>query len=342
MKPKFRAALAATLTGLLALTACGGNSSATDDGSDTTTLKLVGFAVPEAANKAIAAKWSAETEEGKGVTWQTSYGASGDQSRAVEAGLDSDYVHFSLEGDVTRLVEAGLVADDWNAGPDKGVVSQSVVVLVVRKGNPKNIRGWDDIVKPGVGIITPNPGSSGSARWNILAAWGHVIANGGTEDQARDFVTKFFANAVALPGSGRDATTAFTSGNGDVLVSYENEAILARQSGEDFEYVVPDDTLLIENPGAVLKDASPLAQAWLDYLHTAPAQTEFARTGFRPMTKGVDVEVEGANDPTDPFPVPAKLLTIAQDFGGWPAATDKFFDEETGIVPAIQKETGKQ
>jgi sulfate transport system substrate-binding protein len=190
--------------------------------------------------------------------------------------------------------------------------------------------------------VTPNPGSSGSARWNILGAWGHVIANGGTEDEAKEFLTKFFENTVALPGSGRDATTAFTSGNGDVLISYENEAILARASGEDFEYIVPDDTLLIENPGAVLKDADPKAQAWLDYLLTEEAQTEFAKSGFRPLVGGIDVEVPGANDPGNPFPEPAKLLTIDGDFGGWDEASDKFFDEESGIVPAIQKETGKQ
>jgi sulfate transport system substrate-binding protein len=322
------------------LAACGGGASA-GGGGEATQLSLVGFAVPEAANKAIAEKW-AQTEEGAGVEWQTSYGASGDQSRAVEAGLEADYVHFSLEGDVTRLVDAGLVAEDWNAGEDKGIVSQSTVVLVVRAGNPKNIQGWDDIVKPGVGIVTPNPGSSGSARWNILGAWGHVIANGGTEDEAKAFLTKFFENTVALPGSGRDATTAFTSGNGDVLISYENEAILARASGEDFEYIVPDDTLLIENPGAVLTDADPKAQAWLDYLLTEEAQTEFARNGFRPLVDGIDVEVPGANDPSDPFPQPAKLLTIDEDFGGWSEASDKFFDEESGIVPAIQQETGKQ
>ena len=341
MNLKTRAAAAASVAGLLALAACGGGATAGDGGDDATELSLVGFAVPEAANKAIAEKW-AQTDEGEGVTWRTSYGASGDQSRAVEAGLEADYVHFSLEGDVTRLVDAGLVAEDWNAGENKGVVSQSVVVLVVREGNPKNIQGWDDIVKPGVGIVTPNPGSSGSARWNILGAWGHVIANGGTEEEAKEFLTKFFTNAVALPGSGRDATTAFTSGNGDVLISYENEAILAKASGEDFEYIVPDDTLLIENPGAVLEDADPKAQEWLDYLLTAEAQTEFARTGFRPLTDGVDVEVPGANDPGNPFPEPKQLLTIDDDFGGWSEANVKFFDEESGIVPAIQKETGKQ
>jgi sulfate transport system substrate-binding protein len=335
-----KAALAGTAAALLALTACGGASSGETGGGDQE-LNLVGFAVPEAANLAIAEKW-AQTEEGRGYSWKASYGPSGDQSRAVENGLDADYVHFSLEGDVTRLVDAGLVADDWAAGPNKGIVSQSVVVLVVRKGNPEDIHGWDDIVKPGVGIITPNPGSSGSARWNILAGWGHVIANGGTEADAKEYITKFFDNVVALPGGGRDATTAFTQGNGDVLISYENEAILARQSGEDFEYVVPDETLLIENPGAVLEDAAPAAQDWLDYVLSPEAQTEFAKKGFRPLGDIEEVEVEGANDPANPFPAPKTLLTIADDFGGWPDAAAKFFDEETGIITQIQAETGKQ
>ncbi len=340
MSFRLRVAAAASAASLLALAACGGGASAGGDG-DGAQLSLVGFSVLEAANKPIQENW-AQTDDGADVEWQTSYGASGDQSRAVEAGLDADYVHFSLEGDVTRLVDAGLVAEDWKSGPTKGIVTQSVVSLVVRKGNPKNIQGWDDIVKPGVGIVTPNPGSSGSARWNILGAWGHVIANGGTEAEAEEFLTKFFENTVALPGSGRDATTAFASGNGDVLISYENEAILARAAGEDFDYIVPDDTLLIENPGAVLKDADPKAQAWLEYLLTDDAQSEYAKSGFRPLTGGVDVEVPGANDPSNPFPEPAKLLTIDNDFGGWDEASAKFFDEESGIVPAIQKATGKQ
>lgn len=339
MRTTWKAAVAASLVATVALTGCGTGGGSSDEGG--TTLSLVGFAVPEKANSDIQAAW-AETPEGEGVEWKTSYGASGDQSRAVESGLDADYVHFSLEGDVTRLVDAGLVADDWNAGPTKGIVSQSVVALVVRKGNPKNIQGWDDIVKPGVGIVTPNPGSSGSARWNIMAAWNHVIAGGGSEAEATDFVTKFFENAVALPGSGREATTAFTSGNGDVLISYENEAILARQNGEDFDYIIPDDTLLIENPGAVLEDADPKAQDWLDFVLTDEAQAIFGKDGFRPLSGEVDYEVEGANDPSDPYPTPPQLATIGDDYDGWSAVNDKFFDEESGIITEIQAETGKQ
>jgi sulfate transport system substrate-binding protein len=309
------------------------------DGEDVT-LSLVGFAVPQAANNAAQAVWG-ETPEGKGVTWEESYGASGDQSRAVVAGLKADYVHFSLEGDVTRLVKEGLVAEDWNAGANKGIVTQSVVVIAVRPGNPKNIQGWDDIVKPGIGIVTPNPGSSGSARWNILAAYGHVIANGGTEDEAKAFLTSFFENTVALPGSGRDATTAFLAGTGDVLISYENEAILARQEGQELDYIVPDDTLLIQNPGAVLIDSNPKAAQWLDFVLSDAGQTEYAKKGFRPLNPDIKVEVEAANDPANPYPAPTKLLTIADDFGGWSDANTKYFDEDNGIVSIIQRDTGK-
>jgi sulfate transport system substrate-binding protein len=315
--------------------------AAEPSGESGATLHLVGFAVPAEANKAIQAKW-AETEDGKGVVWEQSYGASGDQSRAVVNGLKADYVNFSLEGDVTRLVDAGLVAEDWKSGPTKGIVSDSVVVLVVPEGNPKNIKGWDDLTKPGVRIVTPNPASSGSARWNILAAYHQAVAAGGSEADAKTYLTKFFQNVVALPGSGRDATNAFLQGTADVLISYENEAILARQSGEKFEYVVPDNTLLIENPAAVLKDANPKAKTYLDFVLSPAGQEEFAKKGFRPVIDGVNVgSVEGANDAANPFPTPPGLFTIEEDLGGWKAVNAKFFEEGTGIVPQIQKETGK-
>ncbi|HEV7653070.1 MAG TPA: sulfate ABC transporter substrate-binding protein [Actinophytocola sp.] len=335
---KLAASAAAVVAATVAVSACGTGGGGAADGG--TTLSLVGYSVPKAAYGALEKTW-AKTPGGEGVRWKESYGASGDQSRAVESGLKADYVHFSLETDVTRLVKAGLVADDWNTGPTKGMVSDSVVVLAVRKGNPKGIKSWDDLVKPGVSIVTPNPGSSGSARWNILAAYGQVIAAGGSEADAEAYLKKFFTNVAALPGSGRDATTAFTSGTGDVLISYENEAILARQSGEDLDYVVPDTTMLIENPGAVLKDADPKAKKWLDYLLSKEGQTEFVKKGFRPVIDGVSVDVKGANDPTQPFPEPKKLLTITDDFGGWKAAADKFFDENDGLITRIQKETGK-
>jgi sulfate transport system substrate-binding protein len=256
--------------------------------------------------------------------------------------LKADYVHFSLEGDITRLVKGGLIADDWNAGANKGIVSTSVVAIAVRPGNPKGIKGWDDLIASGVKIVTPNPGSSGSARWNILAAYGHILAKGGTDDDATAYLTAFFKNTVALPGSGRDATTAFLAGTGDVLLSYENEAILARQSGSDLDYLIPDQTLLIQNPAAVLKDANPRAKAFLDFVISDAGQTEYVNKGFRPLNSTLKgIQVKGANDPANPFPTPAKLLTIDTDFGGWTAASTKFFDPDKGIVTLVQQATGK-
>jgi len=310
-------------------------------GNDGETISIVGFAVPEAANEAIAEEF-AKTPEGEGVEFRTSYGASGDQSRAVESGLEADYVHFSVTSDVTRLVDAGLVADTWDDGPTKGIVSSSVVVFAVREGNPKGIETWDDLVQPGVEIVTPNPASSGAARWNALAAYGQVIADGGTEEEATAYLDQFFANVVSLPGSGRDATTAFLGGTGDVLMAYENEAILARQNGEEFDYVIPETTMLIENPGAVLIDASPAAQDWLDFVLGEEGQRQFALKGFRPIIEGVDPgEVEGANDPSDPFPEVGRLLTVADDFGSWSELSDTFFDEAFGIVTKAIEKSGK-
>ena len=339
MSINWKAAVAGTVVGAMTLAGCGGGSDASD--SAATSLDLVGFSILEQANKQVIADWN-KTADGKGVAFKQSYGASGEQSRAVLGGQQADVVHFSLEPDVQKLVDDKLVAANWNKTPSKGILTQSVVVIVVRKGNPKNIQGWDDLVKPGVGIITPNPSSSGSAKWNILAAYGHVLANGGSEADAQAYLKKFFGNVTSLPGSGRDATTAFQGGSGDVLLSYENEAILARQSGADFDYIVPDEDLLIENPGAVTTDASAAAKKFLTFLTGKEAQTDYAEEGFRPLDSSIQPEVKGANDPSDPFPTPKKLLTIEKDFGGWSEANTKFFDENDGIVTKIQAETGKQ
>jgi sulfate/thiosulfate-binding protein len=349
-------ALALAVVGALAVGACGddgggGGSAATattgasdafkNAPSSNETISIVGFAVPEIANKAIAEAWG-KTPAGKGVQFKTSYGASGDQSRAVVNGLKADYVHLSVASDVTRLVGAKLVADDWNKGPNKGVVSSSIVVFAVRSGNPKNIKTWDDLVKPGVQIVTPNPSSSGAARWNALAAWGQVIKAGGTEAQAQEYLGKFFNNVVSLPNSGRDATTAFIGGTGDVLMAYENEAILARQNGEKFDYIIPDTTMLIENPGAVLVNATPKAKEWLDFVLSAEGQKQFALNGFRPIIDGVKYgEVKGANDPKNPFPAIKTLLTVEKDFTSWDALTKKFFDEKEGIVTKLIAASGK-
>jgi len=338
---RFLASAAAAL--LLLVSACGSDGDgAGGDGGASSEISIVGFAVPEAANKAIADEF-VKTPEGKGVRFKTSYGASGDQSRAVVNGLKADYVHFSVTSDVTRLVEAGLVDERWDDGPTKGVVSSSIVVFAVRKGNPLGIEDWDDLIEPGVEIVTPNPASSGAARWNALAAWGQAIHRGATEEEATEYLERFFANVVALPGSGRDATTAFLGGTGDVLMAYENEAILAHQNGEEFDYIIPPVTMLIENPGAVLKDANPKAQAWLDFVLSPAGQRQLALKGFRPVIDGVEVdEVEGANDPKNPYPdVEEYLITVDKDFGSWSELSTKFFDERDGIVTKVIAASGK-
>jgi sulfate transport system substrate-binding protein len=370
--------IAVAAAAALALSACSTQDGGSDgDGGET--ISLNAFSVMEAANEPVFEDFEG-TDAGDGVTFETSYGASGDQSRAVVAGADADVVHYSLEGDVTRLVDEGLVADDWKDNATNGIATSSVVVFVVRKGNPEGIESWDDLVKPGVEIITPNPGSSGSARWNILAAWAHVTGNGGSEDDAKAFLTKLLNNTIALPGSGREATTAFTDGSGDVLLSYENEAIQAKQAGLDADYVVPDTTLLIQNPVALTKDASEASKTFLEYqlsdaaqkvyatfgfrplnpdikvsvkgasdaakaflkyqLGTA-AQTVYATFGFRPLDPSIKVAVKGANDEANPFPEPRALLTIDGDFGGWSAANKKFFDEKNGIITKLLAKSGK-
>ncbi len=251
-------------------------------------------------------------------------------------------MHLSLEPDVQKLVDEKLVSSDWKDNANKGIITQSVVVMVVRKGNPKGIKSWDDLVKPGVKIITPNPASSGSAKWNILAAYGHVLANGGSEADAEAYLKKFFGNVAALPGSGRDATTAFQGGNGDVLLSYENEAILARQSGADFDYIVPDEDPPHREPGRGDDGRRRERQEVPDLPDRQGGADRLRQEGFRPLDDSIQVEVDGANDPSDPFPAPKKLLTIDKDFGGWADANTKFFDENDGLVTKIQQETGKQ
>lgn len=348
------AALALTLSATV-LAACGGGSA----GGSSATLSIVGFAVPEAANKAIATEFN-KTDAGKGVRFKTSYGASGDQSRAVVDGLKADYVHLSVATDVDRLVDADLVDDAWDDGATKGIVSTSVVVLGVREGNPKNIKGWDDLARSDVDIVTANPASSGAARWNALAAWGHITENGGSEAEATAFLDKVFGNVVSLTNSGRDATQSFLGGTGDVLLAYENEAILASQNGQGFEYVIPDTTLLIENPGAILKDSVPEAADWLDFVLSTEGQKQFALKGFRPVnteapgTADLDSvglkasDIKGAQTPDDPFPAVKNLITLTKNFGGpgWGEVKDKLFGDgkdgkPVGIVTKSIEKSGQ-
>jgi sulfate/thiosulfate transport system substrate-binding protein len=324
----------AVLAAALVLAACGSSSSSSSSssGGGSAKLSLVAYSTPKEAYAAIIPAFQ-KTAAGNGVTFDESYGASGDQSRAVASGLSADVVAFSLSPDVTRLVKSGQVAANWNAGPDKGIVTNSVVVLVVRKGNPKHITGWSDLTKKGVDVVTPNPISSGGARWNIMAAYGAQIKQGKTPQQALDYLKALFANVSVQDKSARDALNTFTQGKGDVLISYENDAITAQQKSQSVDYVIPKQTILIENPAAVLKSSKHLtqAQAFLAFLHTPAAQRIYASKGYRPVTPSL---VDAKR-----FPTPPVLFTI-KDFGGWTAVTPKFFDPSTGLVTKIEQARG--
>ena len=323
------ALVAATAASVLALTGCSSSSGA----SSGSTLSLVAYSVPKPAYEALTSAFAA-TAGGKGITWKSSYGASGTQSQAVSNGQKADYVAFSLEPDLTKLVPK-FVDAGWNSGPTKGLVSKSVVVIAVGKGNPLHISGWNDLIKPGVKIVTPDPGSSGSAKWNVLAAYSHVLADGGTEAQAQTYLKTFFDHVVSKPASGSNATSTFLNGTGDVLISYENEAIAARQKGQSLDYLVPAETILIENPAAVTKTAPKAAKEFLSFIESAAGQKVFASKGYRPVLDNVTTgNVPGANDPAHPFPKVAKLQTIA-DLGGWSAVNKKYFDKTSGIVTKI-------
>jgi sulfate/thiosulfate transport system substrate-binding protein len=314
------------------LSGCAASSGSSGDQDK---LSVVGFSVLKTANEPVISAFQ-KTAPGKNVTFTTSYGASGDQSRAVAAGLHADEVHLSLTPDVQALVDAGIVDKNWDQNATHGILTDSVVVFLVRKGNPLNIQSWDDLTKPGVKVVTPNPASSGSAKWNILAAWAHAAdAPGGSDAKAQQFVTQLLHNTVAMPSSGSDALASFLAGNGDVLLAYENDSIEAKAAGDDVDYVVPKDTLLIENPAAVTTDAAPAAQDFLDFQLSKAGQTLYAQAGFRPVIKGVKTDVPGANDPSNPFPKVPHLYTVDHDFGGWDKANPQYFDDKSGIITKI-------
>jgi sulfate/thiosulfate transport system substrate-binding protein len=291
----------------------------------------VAYSTPREVYEELTAAF-ARTPAGRGVSFDESYGSSGEQSRAVESGLPADIVAFSLAPDVERLVEAELVGEDWATDEYDGMVTESVVVLAVRKGNPKNIRGWADLVRDDVEVITPNPFTSGGARWNVMAAYGAQIEQGRSDADAIEFLRKLFANVSVQDKSAREALQTFVGGKGDVMIAYENEAILAQQKGEELDYVVPAETILIENPVAVTTDAPDVAQSFVDYLRSPEAQRVFAKAGYRPVVDQVVADFD--------FPTPAKLFTIA-DHGGWAEVTERFFDREDGVVAEINRELGE-
>jgi sulfate/thiosulfate-binding protein len=309
----------------------GTGSASSGDGSES--LSLVAYSTPQVVYDEIIPAFQ-RTPEGKGVQFKTSFGASGDQSRAVEAGLPADVATFSTEPDMTRLVDAGLVAPDWNAGPNKGLVTTSLVSFVVRPGNPKDIRTWDDLLKPGVQVLTPNPFTSGAAKWNLLAAYGQAADRGKDPQAGLDYVRELITEHVKVQDkSGREALQSFTSGQGDVLLSYEYEATTAQKKGEKVDYVTPDDTIKIDIDIATTKKAPAEAKTFLDYVLSKPSQEKFAAWGYRPVNQ----EVLAAN--ASQFPTPSGLFTI-DDLGGWSKVNDELFDVEHGSIAKIEEDAG--
>ncbi|PXW32474.1 UNVERIFIED_CONTAM: sulfate transport system substrate-binding protein [Williamsia faeni] len=347
----------------LVLSGCGGGSTDEPGGQDISSgshhLNLYAYAVPKVGYDAIIPAFR-DTPEGGDIGFSASYGASGDQSRKVARRVPADVVNFSVAPDITRLVKAGVVDKDWaEQYPNGSTPFGSVVALVVREGNPKNIQTWDDLLKPGVQVVTPNPGSSGSAKWNLLAPYS-AKSNGGVDNQAGlDYVAELVRDHTKVqPKSGREATTAFEQGQGDVLISYENEAIFLKnqnataEPGERVDYVIPSETFKIENPVAVVNttEEKDAAKAFVSYLFTPEAQRIWAENGFRPVDPAVLEETKSL------FPGDiAKLWTIKElgavlgegtaakndgkDLKGW-SAVDKALFGASGAITKIYNAGG--
>jgi sulfate transport system substrate-binding protein len=322
-KPLFAIALTA-----LAVALPSGLASAAP-AHDSVGLTLVAYSTPQAAYSAIIPAFQ-KTKAGAGVTFTTSYGASGDQSRAVLNGLQADVVAFSLAPDIDSLVKAHLVKSTWSKNAYHGFVTQSTVVFIVRKGNPKHIKTWADLVRSGVQVDVPNVFDSGGARWDIMAAYGAQLKLHKTAKQAITYLSQLYKHVVVQDKSASAALTTFISGKGDVLLSYENEAIAAQQKGLTVEYVVPAQSILIENPVAVtsISKHQTQANAFVKYLYSANAQAIFAQKGYWPVNKTIAKSVR--------FSKPKILFTI-RDLGGWPSVMTKFFDPNTGIIAQIER-----
>lgn len=294
------------------------------------TLNFVSYSVTNAAYQQIIPKFIEQwkKEHNQNVTFNQSYDGSGSQTLAVIDGKEADVVHLSLALDINKLVQAGFIQPGWEKeAPNDAIVTKSLDAIAIREGNPKNIKTWADLARNGVNVVTPDPRTSGGARWNFLSLWGSVTKTGGNENQAIDFTAKVYNNAPLLPKTARNATELFFNDNkGDVLINYENEMILLAKNGKKISYVVPDVNISIDNPVAVVDKnvdkhgTRAIAEAFIKFLYTPESQREFTKLGFRPVDLTVSQEVESK------FP---KIKTVfkAQDLGGWDEIQKKFFDE---------------
>jgi sulfate/thiosulfate-binding protein len=288
-------------------------------------------------DKAFAAAYQQQT--GKSVEIKQSHGGSGSQARAVIDGLQADVVTLALAYDIDAIAAKGLIAADWQQRlPQNASPYTSTIVFLVRKGNPKGIRDWDDLIKPGVGVITPNPKTSGGARWNYLAAWGYALKKFGSADQARKFVGELYGNVPVLDTGARGSTVTFVErGVGDVLLAWENEAFLAqREFGKDkFEIVSPPRSILAEPPLSVVdavadkKGSRAVAEAYLRYWYSKQGQEIAARNGYRPRDPEIATQYQGSF-------AKLELFTIDEVFGGWARAQQEHFSEG-GVFDQIYK-----
>lgn len=313
-----------------ALVLASGAAGATKD----TNLSLVAYSTPGAAFAKIIPAFQ-KTSAGKDISFDQSYGASEVQAKAIIAGLPADVVDLSLEPDMQRLVKAGFVAKNWKKNAYRGFVTRSVVVFVVRNGNPKKIKTWDDLVKPGVQVVTPNPFTSGGARWNVMAAYGAQLRNKKTPKKAIAYLGELFRHVVSQDTSARNALQTFLAGRGDVLITYENEAILAQQQNRPVYFVIPKATIQIENPLAVISKSKnkAQAQAFYRYLYTPAGQKLFAETGYRPVVRSV------ARQFASKYPPRPQLFKIGY-VGGWAKVSTQFFDPTNGVMAKIERSLG--
>ena len=337
MKRRNLIALAAVLgIAIAALAASAAVGSAAPKRSAGTTLSLVAYSTPRDAYASLIPQFQ-KTPDGDGVSFTQSYGASGDQARAIIAGLKADVVELSLAPDMDQLVKAGIVSPKWKQQSYKGIVTNSVVVFVVRQGNPKHIKTWNDLIRKGVQVVTPNPFTSGGARWNVMAAYGAWRKAGLSDKEAQARLLKLFRNVVVQDKSARDSVNTFLSGKGDVLLSYENEALGGQKKGQNLPFMIPRNTILIENPIAVTKTSRDAGKAnqFLRFLRTPAAQQVFADWGYRPVVPSVLAKNRKK------FPVRPGIFTIDQlGLGGWDAVQKRFFDPKTGIMARIEQQVG--
>jgi sulfate transport system substrate-binding protein len=303
-----------------------------------TSVSLVAYSTPKPVMAKLVARFQHQPA-GRGVSFSQSYGPSGSQARAIAAGQPADIAFLSTGLDVDTVADAGLVSKSWTKAPDQGIVADSVVAFVVRPGNPKHIRNWKDLIKPGVQVVTPDPFPSGSAKWNVLAAYGAMRKAGESNKQAISYVTKLFKNVVSQDSSGSNAANTFFSGKGDVLITYESEAYAAFAAGKQGTIVVPKPTMLIQLPMVPTTHASSAAKAFIKYAHAPKQQKIFAANGYRPVVNSVLKSPDLASwkkkyDTGPTFNIRDKL------FGGWLQANKVWFDLDSGRMVSIERSVG--